>query len=246
MKFFRSAVAIGVCALSSALAFAAETPEQAIKRQLEAARTDIKVQSVAPSKITGVYAVQLVSGPMVYASADGKHFILGDLFAVQGPSQGFVNLAEQARNGERAALLATVKTQDMVIFKPTGKPKAVISVFTDVDCGYCRKLHKEVPQLNARGIEVRYLAYPRAGIGSESYQKLVTIWCAKDRQAAMTRFKNGEHVATSTCKDNPISDQYTLGDKMGVNGTPALVKVDGELIPGYMPADELAKTLGVK
>src|SRR5690606_13363610 len=131
-------------------------------------------------------------------------------------------------------------------FKPKGKPKAVVSVFTDVDCGYCRKLHKEVPQLNAMGIEVRYLAYPRAGIGSESYQKLVTIWCAKDRQTAMTRFKNGEHVATSTCKDNPISDQYTLGDKMGVNGTPALVKVDGELIPGYMPADDLAKTLGVK
>lgn len=246
MKFFKSAVAIGVCVLSSALAFAAETPEQAIKRQLEAARTDIKVQSVAPSKIAGVYAVQLVSGPMVYASADGKHFVLGDLFAVQGPSQGFVNLAEQARNGERAALLATVKTQDMVIFKPKGQPKAVISVFTDVDCGYCRKLHKEVPQLNAMGIEVRYLAYPRAGIGSESYQKLVTIWCAKDRQAAMTRFKNGENVATSTCKDNPISDQYALGDKMGVNGTPALVKADGELIPGYMPADELAKTLGVK
>jgi thiol:disulfide interchange protein DsbC len=246
MKLFKHVVAVGVLALMASQLWAAEGPEVVIKRQLESSRADIKVQSVTPSAIGGIYAVQLVNGPLVYASADGRHFILGDLFAVQGSTKGFVNLAEQARNGDRAKLLAGVKPQDMVVFSPKGKPKAVVSVFTDVDCGYCRKLHREVPQLNSMGIEVRYLAYPRAGIGSDSYQKLVTIWCAKDRQGAMTRFKNGESVASNSCKDNPVSAQYALGDKMGVNGTPALIKSDGELIPGYMPAADLARTLGVK
>jgi thiol:disulfide interchange protein DsbC len=251
MKVFKQAIAVGVLVASGQL-WAAESPSQVkgpeavIKRELESSRSDIKVQSVTASPIGGIYAVQIVNGPLVYASADGKHFILGDLFAVQGAGRGFVNLAEQARNGERAILLAGVKLQDMVVFSPKGKPKAVISVYTDVDCGYCRKLHKEVPQLNSMGIEVRYMAYPRAGIGSDSYQKLVTIWCSKDRQSAMTRFKNGENVTINSCKDNPVSAHYALGDKMGVNGTPALIKADGELIPGYMPAAELAKMLGVQ
>lgn len=230
--------------LLSALAVAADAPEVVIKRAIEAARPDVKVQSVAPSEAAGLYIVQFANGPHVYATPDGKFFVLGDLFQVQ--AKGFVNLAEQKRNGERAKLLAGIKPADMVIFKPKAGTKAVINVFTDVDCGYCRKLHKEVPQLNAMGIEVRYLAYPRAGVGSDSFQKLVTIWCAKDRQGAMTRMKNGETMTISTCKDNPVAAQYALGDKMGVSGTPSLVKPDGELIPGYMPAAELAQALGVK
>jgi thiol:disulfide interchange protein DsbC len=244
MSRFRVAVTAAVLALMSSLASAADTPEVVIKRALEAARPDVKVESVAPSEVPGLYAVKFGNGPQVYATPDGKFFVLGDLFQVQ--PRGFVNLAEQKRDGERAKLLATLKPEDMVIFKAKGQAKSVITVFTDVDCGYCRKLHKEVPQLNAMGIEVRYLAYPRAGIGSDSYQKMVTVWCAKDRQAAMTKLKNGEAMPIATCKNNPVSMEYELGDKMGVNGTPALIKPDGELIPGYMPAAELAQALGVK
>ena len=103
-------------------------------------------------------------------------------------------------------------------------------------------LHKEVPQLNAMGIEVRYLAYPRAGIGSESYQKMVTAWCAKDRQATLTRFKNGEAVPISTCADNPVTAEFQLGERLGVSGTPTMITAAGELIPGYVPAAELAST----
>jgi thiol:disulfide interchange protein DsbC len=122
----------------------------------------------------------------------------------------------------------------------------VVSVFTDVDCGYCQKLHQEVPQLNTMGIEVRYLAFPRAGKGSETYQKLVTAWCAQDRQATLTRYKNREPVTTKTCANNPVNAQYELGESIGINGTPALITATGELLPGYMPAAELARRLGVQ
>lgn len=219
-----------------------EKPDVAIKRSLES-RPDIKVESVAPSEIPGVYAVQVKDGPILYVSADGKYFLHGELYTVQDKT--FVNLTEQRANGTRAKEIAAVKLKDMVIFKPNGSAKAVINVFTDVDCGYCRKLHKEVPQLNAMGIEVRYLAYPRAGIGSESYQKMVTTWCAKDRQSTLTRYKNGEELPINTCSDNPVAAEYQLGDRLGVSGTPTLITASGELIPGYVPAAELAKKLGV-
>lgn len=244
MKLLQTLIMTGAMALLSPGLVAADSPETVIKRELEASRPDVKVQSVAPSEVPGLYAVQFTNGPQVYATPDGKFFVLGDLFQVQ--AKGFVNLAETKRNGERAKLLATLKPSDMIIFAPKGQPKGVITVFTDIDCGYCRKLHKEVPQLNAMGIEVRYLAYPRAGIGSDSYQKMVTVWCAKDRQGTLTRYKNGENIPISTCKNNPVAMEYELGDKMGVNGTPALIKADGELLPGYMPAADLAQALGVK
>jgi thiol:disulfide interchange protein DsbC len=250
-KFLRAAVlvvsAFGLFAASvhaQNAAPAAEKPEAVIKRALEGTRPDVKVDSVVPSEITGLYAVQIKGGPLVYASPDGKHFVAGDLYRVQ--AGGFVNLGEERRNGERAKEMGALKTSDMIVFKAKGAPKAVVSVFTDFDCGYCQKLHKEVPQLNAMGIEVRYLAYPRAGIGSETYQKLVTAWCAKDRQGTLTRYKNRENVPISTCANNPVAAQYELGERIGVTGTPALITSAGELIPGYMPAADLAQKLGVR
>jgi thiol:disulfide interchange protein DsbC len=221
----------------------ADTPEAVIKRSLESSRPDIKVSSVAPSPIAGVYEVQVENGPIVYASPDGKYFVAGDLFQVK--AQGFANLAEEKRNVERAKAMASVKLDDMIVFKPKGPTKAFVSVFTDVDCGYCQKLHQEVPALNAMGIEVRYLAFPRAGVGSPTYEKLVTAWCAKDRQATLTRYKNREAVPTKTCANNPVAAEYALGESIGINGTPALITAKGELLPGYMPAAELAKRLNV-
>jgi len=222
----------------------ADKPEVVIKRALEAARTDIKVQSVTSSEIPGLYTVQIDNGPEVYATADGKYFLLGDLFQIQ--AKGFANITERKRNGERAKLLADVKLKDMIVFKPKTASKGVINVFTDVECGWCQRFHQDVPQLNAMGIEVRYLAYPRAGIGSEDYKKMVTAWCAKDRQGTLTRYKNREAVPLSVCADNPVAAEYQLGERIGVNGTPTLVTADGELIPGYVPPTELAQRLGVK
>lgn len=224
----------------------AEKPEALIKRVLEASRSDIKVQTVAPSEIPGLYAVQFVDGPLVYVTPDAKYFVLGDLFQVQGSGKGYVNLAEAKRNDDRAKLLAGVQLKDMIVFKPKTETKGVINVFTDVECGWCQHFHQDVPKLNAMGIEVRYLAFPRAGIGSDDYRKMVTAWCAKDRQATLTRYKNREQVALNLCEPNPVAAQYQLGERMGVNGTPSLVTAKGELIPGYVPPEELAKTLGIR
>lgn len=226
-----------------ALAADAEKPEVVIKRTLEV-RPDVKVESVAASEIPGLYTVQLKDGPALYVSPDGKYFVHGEMYAVQDKT--FVNLSEQRAAVVRAKEIAAIKVKDMIVFKPKGDTKAVINVFTDIDCGFCRKLHQEVPQLNAMGIEVRYLAYPRAGVGSESYQKLVTAWCAKDRQSTLTRFKKGEAVPISTCADNPVTAELQLAERMGIGGTPTLITASGEMIAGYIPAQELAQRLGVK
>ncbi len=239
------------CALTLTAAMAADSPaapaektEAMIKRVLEATRSDLKVLSVAPSEVAGLYAVQFDNGPMVYATADGKYFVVGDLFKVQ--EKGYVNLTEEKRNVDRAKQIAAVQLKDMIVFKPKGETKGVINVFTDVECGWCQRFHKDVPQLNAMGIEVRYLAFPRAGIGSDDYKKMVTAWCAKDRQAVLTRYKNREPVALSLCEKNPVAAQFELGERIGVNGTPSLVTAKGELLPGYVPPEDLARTLGVR
>lgn len=216
----------------------------AIKASFQASRPEITISSVTTSEITGLYTVQVSNGPVLYATADGQHFVLGDLYQV-APG-GFINLAEKSRESGRAEQMAQIKTDDMIIFSPEQQPaKAVVMVFTDVDCFYCQKLHQEVPDLNRLGIEVRYLAYPRAGIGSESYKKIASAWCAKDKQSAMTKLKNRQRIPSNVCSGNPVEAQFKLGQRVGVNGTPALVSTSGKLMPGYMPALQLASVLGV-
>jgi thiol:disulfide interchange protein DsbC len=141
--------------------------------------------------------------------------------------------------------MASIKKDDFITFSPKGETKASVVVFTDVDCGYCRKLHKEIPRLNEMGVEVKYLAYPRAGIGSNSYNKIASAWCAEDRQDAMNKLKAGEEIPMNVCESNPVAEQFNIGIQAGLNGTPAIVLDSGELIPGYMPADKLAQTIGI-
>ena len=123
--------------------------------------------------------------------------------------------------------------------------RASVTVFTDVDCFYCQKLHNEVPAMNERGIEVRYLAYPRAGVGSESYRKIASAWCDKDPQEAITRLKNRQNIPENVCPGNPVADQFMLGQQAGVRGTPALVLESGEMVPGYLSAQDLAARVGI-
>ncbi len=212
--------------------------EQRIRAHFLSSRPDLKIDSVSASPISGLYEVAFTNGPRVYSTADGKYFVLGDLYEVG--AGGFVNLAEAAREAERAELMAKVASKDMIVFSPEGKPKASIYVFTDTDCGYCQKLHREVPELNKLGIEVRYLAYPRAGVGSPTFNKMASAWCAKDPQTALTALKNRQKIDENVCPNNPIAAQYQLGSQVGVTGTPAIVTTSGTLIPGYMPAARLA------
>jgi len=221
---------------------AAADSDNLLLKRLKRVRPDIPINSVSPSPVPGILAMELEGGTMFYGTADGKFMFAGDLYSI-GDLE-LVNLAEARREVVRRDLMAAVDAKDAWVFKPVGETKAVVSVFTDVDCGYCRKLHGEVPRLNELGIEVRYLAYPRAGIGSASYNTIVSAWCADDRGTALTNAKSGKAIVAKTCP-NPVAEQYQLGQDVGVTGTPAIVTDSGKLLPGYMPADILAQTLGL-
>ena len=227
--------------LGGAVAASAELGEKLVAR-LEALNPELAVASVSESGIEGVLLVELAGGGLLYGTADGRHVIEGSLYRLG--DGGIVNLTEQRRAVKRRELLAEVDAEDMLIFSPEEPPKASVAIFTDVDCGYCRKLHMEMDELNALGIEVRYLAFPRAGPGSRSYEKIVSAWCAKDAQRAITELKMGRSIPDRTCA-NPVAEQYQLGQAMGVTGTPAIITEDGTLLPGYVPAAELAVALGL-
>lgn len=217
--------------------------EEQIRNRITHILPEVPVEAVQKSTLPGFYEVTLSGGQVLFMTEDGKHFLTGDLYELT--TAGIVNLSEEVRNRHRKDLLDSLDVSDMVVFAPPeDQIKATLTVFTDVDCGYCRKLHKEVPELNRMGIAIHYLAYPRAGIGSHSYDKIVSAWCADDPQKALTLAKLGQEIEQRTC-ENPVAKQYELGNEMGVTGTPALVYEDGTLIPGYMPADRLAQRLGV-
>ena len=240
--------AAAMFALTAAGVSAGEPADKAVTEALSKALNQpalgLTVQSVHTSEIPGLYEVQFAGGPLVYSTASGEYFVVGDMYSV-GPD-GFVNLGEQRRDGERVKLLDALDKKDMIIFPAQGETRSHITVFTDVTCFYCQKLHREVPELNKRGVEVRYLAYPRAGVGSDGYKQLVSAWCADNPQETLTKLKARESVPTATCDDNPVADQYRLGQEMGVRGTPAMVTAEGKMIPGYQSADDLMVTLGLK
>lgn len=216
--------------------------------KLKQARPDLNYsEDIKLSPISGLYKVVIEGGPAVYVTADGEYFIAGDIYKVD--KTGIVNLSDQERNVDRASSLAKISMDEMVVFSPEGKRKAFVTVFTDVDCGYCRKLHQEVPKMNELGIEIRYMAFPRdygrGGESSPSYQKIASAWCAEDPNDALTKLKNNQSIPIKVCNPNPVSEQYVLGAQLGVTGTPALVLESGELLPGYLKADVLAKKLGI-
>lgn len=214
-----------------------------LRAALEVPGNGLKVSSAQTSEIPGLLEVQLSDGPVVYSTADGRFFLVGDLYSV-GPD-GYVNLGEKRRDSERLVRMAEVDKKDMIIFSPEGETRAYINVFTDVTCFYCQKLHLEVPQLNKNGVEVRYLAYPRAGVDSAGFNQLASAWCADNPQETLTKLKSKQSVPENVCADNPIVAQFQLGQQLGVRGTPAIILESGQMIPGYQSADELLKTMGL-
>lgn len=226
-----------VLGLAASIAFAAD-PDQSIRATLTKLQPDMPIEAIAESPMSGLYQVHLKGGRLLYASADGQFLMQGNLYQFKGDQA--VNLTRQAESKGVAKAINSIPTSEMVVFSPKEPAKAHITVFTDTDCGYCQKLHSEVPELNRRGIEVRYMAFPRQGLGSHGYNTMVSVWCARDRQAAMDQAKSREELPAASC-DNPVAKQYEMGQMIGVNGTPAIVLGNGELIPGYQPAPELAK-----
>jgi thiol:disulfide interchange protein DsbC len=194
-------------------------------------------EMISPSVMPNIYEV-VYGSQVMYVSADGRYLIQGDLYDLNTRE----NLSENIRVGQRLKVVQDIDPASTIIFKPKGKSKHVLTVFTDIDCGYCRKLHNQMNQYLAAGIEVRYLAFPRSGVNTKSYYKAVSVWCADDRQAAMTDAKNGGNPPRKEC-DNPVQEHMQLAEQFGVSGTPTLVLDNGEVIPGYIPPDRLAKML---
>ncbi|MBB3332003.1 thiol:disulfide interchange protein DsbC [Halomonas campaniensis] len=202
------------------------------------------VESVRETPLEGFFEVRLTTGERFYSDAEGRHFLVGDLY--ENGDQGLVNLTEQGRNGERAARLAQVPEDERVIFRGAGESRAELVVFTDTTCPYCRQLHEEVPRLNELGIEVHYLAFPRTGMNAQGARTMQQVWCAANPAEAMSTAKRQEPLSGPADCDNPVEAQYHLGMELGVQGTPAIVLPDGRLVPGYVPAERLAAMLGIE
>ena len=221
-----------IATLLGAFAFSASADEAAIKGAIESLVPNAKIDSIAESQVPNFYQVVL-QGQVVYVSADGKYLIQGSVFDIANKT----DLTENARAGIRRSALAAVGPEQRIIF-PAKDPKYAVTVFTDIDCGYCRRMHSEMAEYNKRGISVEYLFFPRAGIGSESYDKAVSVWCADDRNQAMTEAKNGGTIEKKTC-DNPVAHDYELGQKIAVSGTPAVFTSEGVQLGGYLPPDQM-------
>jgi thiol:disulfide interchange protein DsbC len=214
----------------------AHADEDAIRQALAKAMPSVKVGSIKPSEIKGLYEVA-IGGNIVYVSEDGKYLVQGHLVDVAAR----VDLTEEKLSGVRKQAIEKLGLDKMIVFKPK-ESKYTVSIFTDIDCGYCRKLHSEIDQYMAQGITIQYLFFPRAGKGSDSYNKAVSVWCADDRKAALTAAKKGDTPPAKTC-DNPVDEHMQLAEEFEVKGTPMIVTEKGNIFPGYLPAKQLAEAL---
>ena len=244
MMFLRNPLlALGSCfllTLPSALLVAQPAPAQpaaaAEARAAIAAKfPEIRPEQISASPVAGLYEVRIGS-KIAYVSGDGKYLVQGEIIDLNTD----LNLTESRREGVRRDVLAGLSEAGMVVFAPP-TPTSTITVFTDIDCGYCRKLHKQVADYNAKGIKVRYMYFPRSGPGTESWTKAEQVACAKDRRGALTRSKQGEKLTDKACQPNPVAEHYNVGRDFGLQGTPAIVLDSGELIGGYLDPVELSK-----
>jgi thiol:disulfide interchange protein DsbC len=214
----------------------AHADEAAIRKALQKSMPTAKIESIKPSEIKGLQEVILGSS-IYYVSDDGKYLLQGRLVDVENRT----DLTEQKLGTTRKAALERIGTDSMIVFKPK-IAKYKVSIFTDIDCGYCRKLHSEIDQYLAEGITIQYLFFPRAGKGSDSYDKAVSVWCAKDRNAALTAAKKDQGLEKKTCA-NPIDKHMQLAAEFEVKGTPMIVTENGNIYPGYLPAKQLLEAL---
>lgn len=221
---------------SSALVLADPTPEAAIAGSLKTVYPQVQITQISESMIPGLYEVML--GPdLIYVSHDGRYLLDGDILDLQDR----LNLSEEKRATARGKVLAEVPSGEWIEFAPAD-PGHTLYVFTDISCSFCRLLHRDVPELNRLGIAVRYLAFPRMGTDSPTFRDMESVWCAGDRQKALTDAKLGLPIKKASC-DNPVRRHFILGQAIGISGTPGVYTEDGRRLPGYMPPGELLHAL---
>ena len=231
------------------LAFAQSTvPDEAAMQALRArlaisleaaSANQIQVLALNPTEMAEMVQVELSTGEILYTDISGEFLFAGDMFR-SGP-EGLINLSSQTRQARTVEKIAAIPAEEMIIFEPD-ESRAAITVFTDVDCQYCRALHRDMEKLLDLGIEIRYIAYPRGGAQAGSFQKMISVWCSDDRHKTLTQAKNGQNLPEREC-DNPVLEHYALGNEIGISGTPALILADGRVIPGYMDSERLAALL---
>lgn len=209
---------------------------KALQTNLKASGIEEEIISAVPTDMDDIYWVTASGLPSFFTDKSGKHIIQGQIIAVGQEAPVDISGALVAKAAQDA--LKTVDKKDMVIYPAKGATKSVVYAFTDADCPYCTKLHEEMSDINARGIEVRYLAWPRS---EGSIPKMEAIWCSEDRKAAMDQAKMGANVQAPSC-NNPVKEQIELGMSLGVRGTPAIFTESGQQIGGYLPAAQLAQT----
>jgi len=227
-----------VACLSVASAWAEDAALEAVRAKMIAMFESIEPENINASPIDGWYTIQ--QGSIVaYVSENGRYLLQGDVIDLDAQ----VNLTEQSRNGARRDLLGALADDDAIVFSPANV-KHTVTVFTDIDCTYCRKLHSQIDEYLDQGIQVRYMLYPRNGPTSRSWSKSEEVWCAKNRNEALTAAKLDRGFETSQCDDvAAISNHYKIGRDIGLSGTPAIVLEDGSLIGGYVPPTELGARL---
>lgn len=208
-----------------------------VRENLEKIMPGITIDSVSALNETGLFEA-VVNGEIVYFTKDLRYVIQGDVISLETRQ----NITENKRVSLRKQALAGLDEADMIVYAPTKKTEHTLTVFTDIDCGYCRKLHQQMDDYNKLGIRIRYMAFPRAGIDSASFDKAEDVWCSKDRQKAMDDAKDGINVSADSC-DSPVKAHYELGRKIGVQGTPALFLESGQMLPGYVPPTRLKQVL---
>jgi len=218
-------------------AYAAGSPEERVRAVLKQLNPNIRVDRIGPAPMAGFREV-VASGQVVYISDDGKFLLQGGLMDVAKRK----DLSEAALSSVRSDVLKTLPISDRIVYSPAGTPKHTVVVLTDVECGYCRKFHAEMAEYTKRGIEVEYLAFPRAGLGSADYRKMVSVWCADDRKKALTDAKNGRAVPDKRCT-TPVDMQHAAGMRMGLTGTPMILTPEGEFVGGYLAPDALQQRL---
>ena len=202
-----------------------------------------KLLSVEETDMDGFFEVNIEGVEPLYASADGNYLVSGDIYLIT--KDGLVNKSEARRDYQRKTLINNIDQDDFITFKPDLADYKVY-VFTDVDCGYCRQFHNQIDEYLNLGIQVNYLAYPRAGLDSESYEKISSAWCDEDPQYSLTLLKQGKEIDKKLCSNSPVEKHFKLGQAIGVQGTPSIVTEDGRMIPGYLPPQELLNILDTK
>jgi len=232
MKIFKAlAVVAGIMLATAVMADELEKVRERVSERF----AEIEPKHVTRSPVDGWYTVN--KGAIVaYISADGRYLLQGDLIDLESQT----NLSEESRNGARIQMMSEVPRANMIIFSPD-EVRFSVSVFTDIDCTYCRRLHSQIAEYMAQGIEIKYLLYPRGGPTSQSWVKAEQVWCADNRNDALTLAKLDKKFETHSCDSSVVSQQYAIGQDVGLRGTPAIVLEDGTLISGYLPAIQLAE-----